>query len=40
MVKVKPPLITIITVVYDGEATIEDTIRSVIDVDYENINYL
>jgi glycosyltransferase involved in cell wall biosynthesis len=39
MVKVERPLITIITVVFNGEATIEDTIRSVIDVDYPNLNY-
>jgi glycosyltransferase involved in cell wall biosynthesis len=40
MTEVRPPLITIITVVYNGEATLEDTIRSVIDVKYKNINYI
>ena len=34
------PLITIITVVYNGEATIEDTIKSVISLNYENLEFI
>ncbi len=40
MIEVKQPLITIITVAYNAKATIEDTIKSVIDVNYKNINYI
>src|SRR5689334_4457089 len=32
--------ITIITVVYNGEATLEDTIKSVIDCSNNNIDYI
>jgi glycosyltransferase involved in cell wall biosynthesis len=39
MIKEKQPLITIITVVYNGEATLKDTIESVINVNYRNIDY-
>ncbi len=40
MTEIKPPLITIITVVYNGEATLKDTIESVISINYKNINYI
>ncbi|MEJ7826669.1 MAG: glycosyltransferase family 2 protein [Segetibacter sp.] len=40
MTEEKPPLITIITVVYNGEATLKDTIESVISINYKNINYI
>lgn len=40
MIEVKQPLITIITVVYNAEATLEDTIKSVISVNYRNIDYI
>lgn len=36
----KQPLISIITVVYNGENTIENTIKSVIDQTYPNIEYI
>jgi glycosyltransferase involved in cell wall biosynthesis len=35
-----PPLITIITVVYNGASVIENTITSVIDQPYQNIRYI
>ncbi|MRG46921.1 glycosyltransferase [Chitinophaga sp. SYP-B3965] len=34
------PLITIITVVYNGAATLEETIKSVVDQTYPNIQYI
>ena len=34
------PLITIITVVYNGEEYLEETINSVINQDYENVEYI
>lgn len=36
----KRPLISVITVVFNGVTTIEDTIRSVIDQSYDNIEYI
>ena len=36
----KRPLVTIITVVFNGAATIRNTIQSVINQDYENIEYI
>lgn len=36
----KNPTITIITIVYNGEALLEDTIKSVINQTYPNIEYL
>jgi len=34
------PLITVITVVYNGVEYLEDTIRSVIEQDYDNVEYI
>lgn len=34
------PLISVVTVVYNGAATLEKTIQSVIDQDYDNIEYV
>ena len=34
------PLVSVITVVYNSVATVEDTIRSVIRQDYDNIEYI
>ena len=35
-----PPLVSIITVVFNGERTIEQTIKSVLGQDYPNIQYI
>lgn len=34
------PLISIVTIVYNGEEFIEDTIRSVVGQRYKNIEYI
>jgi glycosyltransferase involved in cell wall biosynthesis len=34
------PLISIITVVYNGASVLEETIRSVLDLPYEHVNYI
>ncbi len=34
------PKVSIVTVVYNGAETIEDTIRSVLSQDYPNIEYV
>ena len=34
------PLVTVITVVFNGAATIEDTIRSVIEQNYKNVEHI
>ena len=35
-----PPLVSIITVVYNGHRTLEETIQSVVNQNYPNIEYL
>ena len=34
------PLITVVTVVYNGKATLEQTIQSVVNQTYDNIEYI
>lgn len=34
------PLITVVTVVYNGESTLENTIKSVVNQTYDNVDYI